>query len=103
MPAKALKDSAVLRMQTPADDAAWIERYQVVTERLKSKESTVQASGSAEKGVGAGDAARRPKLVEDALGASGFGQSEDDGRESGSTTRVPETVEAREVATSTAT
>jgi hypothetical protein len=35
-----------LRMRTPTDDAAWIARYRAVTERLKSQESTVQATGA---------------------------------------------------------
>jgi hypothetical protein len=41
MPAKALKAGTALRMRTPDDDATWIARYQVATERLKAKEFTV--------------------------------------------------------------
>jgi hypothetical protein len=100
MPAKVLKASATLRMRTPADDAAWITRYQAATEQLKSMGSSVQAGGSVEEAVGAGEAARRPELVEVAPGASGLGQSGDDGREPRPATRILEAVEAREVATS---
>jgi hypothetical protein len=33
-PIKALKSGAALMMRTPADDAAWVARYQAATERL---------------------------------------------------------------------
>jgi hypothetical protein len=55
-PAKALKASAALLMRTPTDDAAWVTKYQAVTERLKTKESTIQAGASAKEDVGAEDA-----------------------------------------------
>jgi hypothetical protein len=54
-PAKALKASVVLMMRTSADDAAWIAKYQAVMERLKAKESTVQADASAEEDVKASE------------------------------------------------
>jgi hypothetical protein len=44
-------------MRTPADDAAWVAKYQAATERLKAKEATVKAGVSAEEGTGVGDAA----------------------------------------------
>jgi hypothetical protein len=81
-PAKALKASTTLRMRTPADDAAWLARYRAAMERLKSTGSFVQASESIGEAVGAKEAARRPKLVEAALGASRHGQSGGDGRRS---------------------
>jgi hypothetical protein len=87
-------------MRTPAYDAAWIARYRAATERLKSTGSSVQAGGSVEGAVRAGEVARWPKLVEAAPGASRLGQSGGNGRELGPATRIPEAVEAREVATS---
>jgi hypothetical protein len=66
-------------MQTPADDAAWIPRYQAATERLKAKEFVVQASASAEEDIGAGDAAQQSESVEAAPGATGLGRTRGDG------------------------
>jgi hypothetical protein len=48
----------VLMMRTPIDDAAWIAKYQVATEQLKAKESTVHAGVSTKEDVRAGDAAQ---------------------------------------------
>jgi hypothetical protein len=73
-------------MPTPADDAAWIARYQAVTERLKAKESTVRADTSVEEDVRARDTAQRSELVKVVPGVIGLSQSE--------------TVEATEAATS---
>jgi hypothetical protein len=46
-PAKALKASVALMMQTLADDATWIARYQAATEWLKAQESAVKSGASA--------------------------------------------------------
>jgi hypothetical protein len=98
-PAKALKASTMLRTRTPTDDATWLARYRVVTERLKSMGSFVQAGESVEGAVGAEEAARRPELVEVAPDATGLGQSGGDDSKPGSTMRTLETVEAIEAAT----
>jgi hypothetical protein len=100
MPAKALKASAALIMLTPADDAAWVAKYQVVMERLKAKEAIIKAGAGNEGGTRVGDTAQRSESVEAAPGATGVGRSVGDGQEPRSTTRTLETVEAREAATS---
>jgi hypothetical protein len=69
-------------------------------ERLKSTESSVQASGSVEEAVGAEEATRQPELVEAASDATRLGWSGGDGCELGSTMRTLETVEAMVAATS---
>jgi hypothetical protein len=46
-PIKVLKFGAALMMRTPADDAVWVTRYQVATERLKTKEAAAKAGASA--------------------------------------------------------
>jgi hypothetical protein len=82
-PAKALKAGAALMMRTPANDAAWVARYQAVTERLKAKESAVKAGSSTQEGVGAGDAIEQPERVEAAPGITGLDRSKDNGQEPG--------------------
>jgi cytochrome c len=99
-PAKVLKASAALMMQTLTDDATWVAKYQVAMERLKAKEADVKAEVSAKEGTRVGDAAPRSEPVEVAPGAIGLSQSEGDGQEPGSTTRTRETVEAGKAATS---
>jgi hypothetical protein len=42
-------------MQMPADDAAWVARYQAATERLKMKEAVAKAGASALEVAGLGD------------------------------------------------
>jgi hypothetical protein len=44
---KALKSGAALMMRTPADDAAWVVRYQTTTEWLKTREAAAKAGVSA--------------------------------------------------------
>jgi hypothetical protein len=56
-PVKALKSGAALMMRTPADDAAWVTKYQAATERLKTKEATAKAGASAQEVTKVGDAA----------------------------------------------
>jgi hypothetical protein len=46
-PIKALKLGTALMMRTPADDAAWVMRYQATTERLRMREATAKARVSA--------------------------------------------------------
>jgi hypothetical protein len=60
-PIKALKSGAALMMQTPADDAAWVAKYQAATERLKTKEAAANAGASAQEVARVGDAAREPE------------------------------------------
>jgi hypothetical protein len=100
MPAKALKAGAALRMRMLADNAAWIARYQAATERLKAKESAVQAGASAEEDVEAGDATQQYESVEAAPGATELGRSRGDGQELGSTLRTLEIIETEEATTS---
>jgi hypothetical protein len=45
-PVKALKSGAALIMWTPADNAAWVAKYQATTERLKTKEAAAKAGAS---------------------------------------------------------
>jgi hypothetical protein len=63
-PVKALKSGATLMMRMPADDAAWVAKYQAATERLKTKEAAAKAGASAQEVAGVGDAAREPEPVE---------------------------------------
>jgi hypothetical protein len=99
-PAKVLKASTALIMWTPADDAAWVAKYQAVTEWLKVKEAVVKAGAGAERGAGVGDTAWQPESVEVAPGTTGLSRSGGDGQEPGSTTWTLETIEAGEAATS---
>jgi hypothetical protein len=87
-------------MQTPADDDAWLARYQAVTEQLKVKESIAQAGASAEADVGAGGAAQRFESIEVAPDATRLGRSGGEGRKPGSPMRTLEAVEAMKAATS---
>jgi hypothetical protein len=100
-PAKALKASAALMMQTPANDATWIARYQAATERLKAKESTIQAGARAKEDIRAEDSTQQSELVESSLGTTGLGRFRGDGQEPGSTTRTLETIKGGDAATST--
>jgi hypothetical protein len=100
-PAKALKASATLMMQTSADAAAWVARCQAATERLKVKEAAVKTGESAQEGAVVGDASQQLEQVEAAPGATRLDRSGGDGQELGSTTRTLETVEASKAATST--
>jgi hypothetical protein len=99
-PVKALKARIALRMRTSTDDAAWIARYQAAMERLKSTGSSIQGDASVEEAVGAGEATRRPELVEAAPSASELGRFGGNGREQGLTVGTLEAIEAIEAATS---
>jgi hypothetical protein len=57
-------------MRTPADDAAWVARYQATMERLKTKEATAKAGASAQEIAGVSDATREPEPVEAAPGGA---------------------------------
>jgi hypothetical protein len=46
-PVKALRSGVALMMRTPADDDAWVVRYQAVTERLRTREAAAKAGASA--------------------------------------------------------
>jgi hypothetical protein len=69
-PIKALKSGATLMMWTPADDAAWVARYQAATKWLRTKEAAAKAGASAQEVTGLGDATREPEPVEAALGGA---------------------------------
>jgi hypothetical protein len=99
-PVKALKSGAALIMRTPADDTAWVIKYQAATERLKTKEVTAKAGASAQEVTGVGDAVREPGPVEAALGSARLDVPGVGGPESGSTTRTLVTVEAGKAETS---
>jgi hypothetical protein len=99
-PVKALKSGSTLIMRTPADDTAWVTKYQAATERLKTKEAAAKAGASAQEVAGVGDAAREPELVEAALGGAGLDVPGVGGLELGSTMRTQATIEAGEAKTS---
>jgi hypothetical protein len=44
---KALRSGAALMMQTAADAAAWVAKYQATAERLKLREAAAQSGASA--------------------------------------------------------
>jgi hypothetical protein len=69
-PIKALKSGAALMMRMPADDAAWVTRYQASTERLKMKEAAAKVGASTQEVARVGDATREPELVEAAPGGT---------------------------------
>jgi hypothetical protein len=94
-PVKALKSGAALMMRTPADDAAWVAKYQAATKRLKTKE----VGASAQEVTRVGDATREPEPVEAASGCARLNVPSIGGPEPGSTTRTLETVEAGKAVT----
>jgi hypothetical protein len=63
-PVKALKLGAALMMRTSADDAAWVTRYQAVTERLRTREAAAKVGASTQEVAGPGDAVRESEPVE---------------------------------------
>jgi hypothetical protein len=68
-------------MWMPADDAAWVTRYQAATKRLRTKEAATKVGASAQEVTGLGGATWEPEPVEAALGgarlnAPGVGGSE---------------------------
>jgi hypothetical protein len=69
-PVKALKSGATLIMRTPADDVAWVTKYQATMELLKMKEAATKAGASAQEVAGVGNAVREPEPVEVALGGA---------------------------------
>jgi hypothetical protein len=86
--------------RTPADDAAWVARYQATTEQLRTREDVAKARASAQEVTGPGDAAREPEPVESVLGGArlkvpGAGRSKP-----GSTAMTQATVEAAKTETS---
>jgi hypothetical protein len=99
-PVKALKSGAALMMRTPADDAAWVAKYQATMERLKTKEAATKAGASTQEVARVGDAAREPEPVEAALGYANLDMPGIGGLEPGSTTRTLETIKAGKAETS---
>jgi hypothetical protein len=59
-------------MRTPADDVAWVAKYQATTTWLRMKENAAKMGASAQEVVRVGDAAREPEPVEAALGGAGL-------------------------------
>lgn len=90
-PVKALKSGAALMMLTPTDDAAWVMRYQVATERLRTREATAKVGASAQEVAGLGDAPWESGPIEAALGDARLDVPGVGGSEPGSTamTRQP--------------
>jgi hypothetical protein len=99
-PIKALKSGAALIMRTPFDDAAWVTKYQVATEWLKTKEAAAKAGASAQEVARVGDVAREPEPVESAPGHARLDVLGIGGLEPGSTMRILVTVEAGKAETS---
>jgi hypothetical protein len=87
-------------MRTPTDDAAWVARYQVATEWLKTKEATAKVGASAQEVAGVDEATREPKPIEAALGDARPDMPGVGGPEPGSTARTQATIEAVEAETS---
>jgi hypothetical protein len=92
--------SAALMMRTPADDAAWVARYQATTERLRTKEVAAKAGASTQEVVGPGDATREPEPVEAVPGDARLEVPGVGGSEPGSTAMTQATIEAAEAETS---
>jgi hypothetical protein len=87
-------------MRTPANDAAWVTRYQAATKWLKTKEAATKAGASAQEVTELGDTARELEPVEAApvgarLDVPGVG-----GPEPGSTVTIQVTVKVIEAETS---
>jgi hypothetical protein len=87
-------------MWTPADDAAWVARYQVATERLRTREAAAKVGVSAQEVAGPGDATRKPEPVEAVPGGARLEVPGVGGSEPGSTAITQATVEAAEAETS---
>jgi hypothetical protein len=98
-PVKALKSGAALMMWTPAA-AAWVARYQAMTERLRTREATAKAGASTQEVAGPGDAARKPKPVEAVPGGARLEVPGIGGLEPGSTMMTQVTIEAAKAETS---
>jgi hypothetical protein len=99
-PVKALKSGAALMMRMPADDTAWVAKYEAATEWLKTKEAVAKAGASAQEVARVGDAAQEPEPVKAAPGCARLDVPGIGGLEPGSTTRTLETVEAGKAETS---
>jgi hypothetical protein len=63
-PVKALKSGTTQMMWMPANDAAWVVRYQAATKRLRTKEAAAKARASTQEVTGLGDATREPEPIE---------------------------------------
>jgi hypothetical protein len=99
-PIKALKSGAALMMRTPADDAAWVVRYEAATERIKMKEAAAKAGASAQEVARLGDATREPEPIEAAPDDAKLDVPSVGGPEPRSTARTQVTVKAIEAETS---
>jgi hypothetical protein len=87
-------------MRTPADDAAWVARYQAATERLRTMEAAAKAGVSGQEVNDLGDAMRETEPVEVVPGGARLEVSGVGGSEPGSTVMTEATVEAVEAKTS---
>jgi hypothetical protein len=99
-PIKALKSGAALMMRMPADDAAWVARYQTATERLKMKEAAAKAGASTQEVARLGDATREPEPIEAAPGGARLDTPGVGGLEPTLTTTTQSTIEVIEAETS---
>jgi hypothetical protein len=93
-PIKALKSGAALMMRMPADDVAWVVRYQAAMERLRTKEAAAKAGASAQEVAGFDDATREPEPIDAAPGGARLEAHSIGGSEPGSTQAIIEAVEA---------
>jgi hypothetical protein len=87
-------------MQTPADDAAWVARYQAATERLRTREAATKAGVSAQEVTDPGDATWEPEPVEAVPGGARLEVLNISRSEPGSTVTTHATIEAAEAETS---
>jgi hypothetical protein len=71
-------------MRTPADDTAWVTRYQAATERLRMREAAAKVGVSTQEVAGPGDTTREPKPVEAVPGGARLKVPDVGGSEPGS-------------------
>jgi hypothetical protein len=98
-PIKALKSGAALMMRTPADDAAWVTRYQAAIERLRMREAAAKVGVSAQEIADPGDTTRELEPVEIVSGGAKLEVPGIGGSEPRSTAMTLATVEAAEAKT----
>jgi hypothetical protein len=72
-------------MQTTADDAAWIAKYQPIVERLRLREAAAKAGASAQEVAGSGVVVQESGPAEALPGVAGLEVPGASGLEPGST------------------
>jgi hypothetical protein len=87
-------------MWMPADDAAWVTRYQAATERLRTREAAAKAGASVQEVAGPGDAARELEPVEVVSSGARLKVPDAGGSEPGSIVTTQATIEATKAETS---